>query len=439
MLKKGDILMKEILNEKIIPAIMAFVSLKGVVALKDGILYTMPLTIIGSVFLLLANFPIPAVVEWLASMNVIDSLNQAYGATFNIIAMVAVIGIAYRYVKNEGFDGMGAGIIALVTFILTTDSHVVTAGGEVVSNVINKNWTAGQGMISAIIIGLVVGWVYSWFMRNDIRIKLPAGVPEGVSNAFASLIPGFVIVLGATILYGVLKIAFDTTFIEAIYSFIQTPLQGVTDSLFGVIVMGFTIPFLWFFGVHGATIVSGIMGSVLTANSLANQAILDQGLALTIENGGRIVTQQFLDQFMTVTGSGITIGIVIFLIFFAKSQQSKQLGKLAGVPGLFNINEPILFGTPVVMNPFLMVPFIGMPILSGVILYFSIATGLVPMFSGVIVPWTTPPIISGFLVGGWKMALLQAGILVLSFFVYYPFIRKIDRMNVEMEKAGSQE
>ena len=427
--------MQEFFSNKVIPAIMKFVSLKGVVALKDGLLYTMPLTIVGSVFLLLANFPIQAVVNWLDSMGWIDPLNQAYGATFNIIALIGVIGIAYKYVKNEGYEALNAGVLAAVTFILTTDSFVVTESGEIVSNVINKTWTAGQGMISAIIIGLLVGWIYSWFMKNDIRIKMPAGVPEGVANSFTALIPGFVIVTGATLIYSFFKFVLDTTFIEAVYAFIQTPLQGLTDSLGGVIVMTLMIPFLWFFGIHGSTIVGGIIGSVLTANSLANQAILDSGMALTIENGGRIVTQQFLDQFINVTGAGMTIGLVIYMIFFAKSAQCKELGRLGGVPGLFNINEPILFGTPIVMNPFLAIPFIAMPVISGLILYFSIAVGLVPMFGGVMVPWTTPPIVSGFLVGGWKMAVLQTFILALSFFVYLPFIRKIDKMNLEAEKG----
>lgn len=427
--------MQEFFSNKVIPAIMKFVSLKGVVALKDGLLYTMPLTIVGSVFLLLANFPVQAVVNWFDSMGWIDPLNQAYGATFNIIALIGVIGIAYKYVKNEGYEALNAGVLAAVTFILTTDSFVVTESGEIVSNVINKTWTAGQGMISAIIIGLLVGWIYSWFMKNDIRIKMPAGVPEGVANSFTALIPGFVIVTGATLIYSFFKFVLDTTFIEAVYAFIQTPLQGLTDSLGGVIVMTLMIPFLWFFGIHGSTIVGGIIGSVLTANSLANQAILDSGMALTIENGGRIVTQQFLDQFINVTGAGMTIGLVIYMIFFAKSAQCKELGRLGGVPGLFNINEPILFGTPIVMNPFLAIPFIAMPVISGLILYFSIAVGLVPMFGGVMVPWTTPPIVSGFLVGGWKMAVLQTFILALSFFVYLPFIRKIDKMNLQAEKG----
>ena len=428
--------MQEFFSNKVVPVIMKFVSLKGVVALKDGLLYTMPLTIVGSVFLLLANFPVQAVVDWLNAMGWIDPLNQAYGATFNIVALIGVMGIAYEYVKNEGYRALNAGVLGVVVFLITTNSFVVAESGEVVSNVIDKTWTAGQGMITAIVIGLIVGWVYSWFMKHDIRIKMPAGVPEGVANSFTALIPAFVVITGATLVYSFFKFVLDTTFIEAVYSFIQTPLQGLTDSLGGVIVMGLIGPFLWWFGVHGSTIVSGIMGSLLQANALANQAIIDSGLELTIENGGRIVTGQFLDQFMTVTGAGITIGLVMYMIFFAKSKQCKELGKLGGIPGIFNINEPILFGTPIVMNPFLALPFIGMSVLSGIITYFCMSVGLVPLFTGIAVPWTTPPVISGFIVGGWRTALLQAAILVLSFFVYLPFIRKIDKMNFEAEKAG---
>lgn len=428
--------MQEFFGNKVVPAIMKFVSLKGVVALKDGLLYTMPLSIVGSVFLLLANFPVQAVVDWLSSMGWMDPLNQAYGATFNISALVAVVGIAYEYVKKEGYQALNAGVLGFVVFLITTNSFVVSESGEIVSNVIDKTWTAGQGMITAILIGLIVGWVYSWFMKHDIRIKMPAGVPEGVANSFTALIPALAIITGATLVYSFFKFVLDTTFIEAVYTVIQTPLQGMTDSLGGVIMMTFLTPFLWWFGVHGSTIVGGIMGPLLGANALANQAILDSGMALTIENGGRIVTGQFIDQFITVTGSGLTIGLVTYMIFFAKSKQCKELGKLGGVPGIFNINEPILFGTPIVMNPFLALPFIGMPVLSGIITYFALATGLVPLFSAITVPWTTPPIISGFIIGGWRAALLQAVILVLSFFAYLPFIRKIDKMNFEAEKAG---
>lgn len=132
----------------------------------------------------------------------------------------------------------------------------------------------------------------------------------------------------------------------------------------------------------------------------------------------------------------MTIGLVTAMLIFSKSAQCKQLGKLAILPAVFNINEPITFGTPIVMNPFMALPFIITPMLSGLILYFAIATGIVPPFGGVMVPWTTPPIISGLLVGGVRTAILQFLVLVMSFFIYLPFFKKLDAMNYKNEQAA---
>ena len=212
----------------------------------------------------------------------------------------------------------------------------------------------------------------------------------------------------------------------------------MTDSLGGALLMCFAGPFLWIFGVHGSTVVGGIMSGLLQANSLANQAILDSGLELTVANGGHIVTQQFYDQYINVTGAGITIGLVIYLVLFAKSKQLKTLGKVEAVPALFGINEPILFGIPIVMNPMIAVPFVAMPLISCVIQYFALYFGICPLYGATQVPWTCPPIISGFLVGGWRSALLQVVIFLISFFVYLPFIRRIDKMNLAQEQQMSE-
>lgn len=430
--------MKGFFSEKVIPKIIRFINTKGVQSIKNGMVYSMPLLIIGSIFLIFANFPIQAVVDWLEAAGIKDVLDQAYGATFNISAMIAVIGISYNYVKLEGQEPLSGAIVSLAVFLLLMPSTITTESGEVVSGIINKTWTAGQGMIGAIIIGLIVPTVYCWFLKKNIRIKMPAGVPDGVTNSFAALIPAMAIITGATVIHGICYLGFDTTLMEIIYKMIQMPLQGLTDSLGGAIVMCFAGPFLWLFGVHGSTVVGGVMTGLLTANSLENQAILDSGLELTLENGGHIVTQQFYDQFINVTGAGITIGLVMFLVFFAKSKQLKTLGRMEIVPALFGINEPILFGIPIVMNPLLAVPFVAMPIISCVVQYFALYTGLCPLYGATQVPWTCPPIISGFLVGGWRSALLQLVIFIISFFVYLPFIRRIDKANVLQEQSAGE-
>lgn len=425
--------MKDKLIKKFVDRMMAFVNTKGVTAIKDGIVFSMPLLIVGSIFLILANLPIPALATMLETSGITPVLNQAIGATFNTSAIVTVIGIAYTYAKLEKQEPLGAGVIALAVFLLIQPSSLISKNGDVVGNIILKDWTSGKGMIGAIIVGLIVGASYSWFLKKNIKIKMPDGVPTGVANAFSALIPATVIITAATIFVGLVEQLFKVTTIEVIYNLIQTPMQGLTDSLFGAVLMCFLIPFLWMFGVHGSTVVGGIMSGLLQANALENQAILDKGLELNLANGGHIVTVQFLDQFINVTGAGITIGLVVYMLAFAKSKQLKFLGRLEMVPAIFNINEPVLFGLPIVMNPVLATPFILTPILSCIIQYSAIYFGLTPMYGAVQVPWTCPPIISGFIIGGWKTALLQTLILVMSFFVYYPFIKQMDKQALQAE------
>lgn len=177
-------------------------------------------------------------------------------------------------------------------------------------------------MVLSIIVGLLVGWIYTGFMRRNITIKMPEQVPENVAASFTSLVPAGAIIALAGVVHGITTIGFNTTFIELVYKWIQTPLQHVTDGPVGVFVIAFMPVFIWWFGVHGATIIGGIMGPLLQANSADNAALYKAG-HLSLSNGAHIVTQSFMDQYLTVTGSGLTIGLVIFLLVSAKSVQVK--------------------------------------------------------------------------------------------------------------------
>ncbi|KGO26314.1 hypothetical protein Q757_08090, partial [Oenococcus alcoholitolerans] len=263
-------------------------------------------------------------------------------------------------------------------------------------------------------------------LRHKITIKLPDQVPPAVAGSFTSLIPAFVIVLFWLLIYIFFDLTSHSTLTQWIYRVIQTPLQGMTDSFPGVLASAFLVPFLWFFGVHGSVIVSGILSPILQANALSNAAIFKAHGVVTAANGGHIFIQPLFDQFGTVTGAGMTIGVVVYMTFFARSTQMRELGKLSIVPGFFNINEPTLFGLPIVLNPLLAIPFIITPILSMTSTYFLIKIGILPYLTGVMVPWTTPPIISGFLIGGWQIAVWQFIVLFISFFIYWPFVKKYD-------------
>lgn len=455
-------------NSKILPPIMKFVNTKAIVALQNGMIYTLPFIIVGSIFLILSNIPIPAVANAINASGWGAIFNQAYTTTFNVMALWGSIGIAYIYIKNEGYEPLAGGLTACASFLmlqtLAIDSPLkaaLTSGinngqmsGKVVAEnidklphalqtfleapvtgVININWLGGDGMITAIIVGLIVGWAYSAMMKAGWTIKLPKQVPPAVSNQFTAMIPAGVILTVTMLIFGAFNNFAHTDFLKWVYSTIQSPLQGVSDSFGGAVVIAFLVPFFWFFGVHGGLIVGSIAGSLLQANSFDNAQLYKAG-KLTIANGAHVVTNEFYNNFINLTGSGITIGLVIFILIAAKSAQMKSLGKLELVPGIFNINEPFLFGMPIVMNPFLAIPFFLTPIVVAISTYCVIRFGIVPPLNGIAAPWTTPAVISGFLIGGWKMAIWQACTLVISTLIYWPFAKKYDNILLKREQAN---
>lgn len=426
--------MEKFINEKVVVYISKFTNTKVIKALKDGMMFSLPFLMIGSLFLLIANLPIKSLNTLVAECGLADICSQVYSSTFSLMALFTVVGITYSYLKNDKIStAVNGALTGLAAFVLLTPSSKVLENGEAVTGVISKDWTAGQGMICAILIGFLVGYIYSLCIRKDIRVKMPEGVPPGVADSFSSLLPTGIITIICAIIYAVCHFVFKTTFAELIYSAIQIPLQGVTDSFAGVVIMTVMMSLLWWTGVHGGSICGGILSPILQANMAANQKILDSGVALTVQNGGHIFTQQFWDNFLCMSGAGIVIGLVIYITFFAKSESLRSLGKLSIVPNIFNINEPIIFGTPIVLNIYLLVPFVLVPLIIGISSYLLMYFGILTLFSGVMVPWTTPPIISGFLIGGWKVALWQLVMIIISFVVYFPFIKKIDTLSSKNE------
>ena len=428
-------------TDKIIAVTMKFVNMKGIIALKDGMLSILPLTVAGSIFLVIGQIPSDDINNAIASVfgnNWTEPFMQVHAGTFAIMGLIACFAIGYAYAKNEGYEPLPAGVLSVATFFITLRSHIFIESGEQINDAIGKVWFGGQGIVGAIIIGLTVGFIYSLLIRKKVVIKMPESVPEGVSNQFTALVPAVIIFLLAMVVYILFQQTTGGTFIEWIYDAIQLPLQGLTDSLPGVIGIAFFISFLWWFGVHGQSIVNGVVTSLLTANAISNSDILRTTGELVVGDGAHIVTQQFLDSFLVLSGSGITFGLVVAMLFAAKSKQYKALGKVAAFPAIFNINEPVTFGFPIVMNPLMFIPFMLVPVLAALLVYGSIALGLVQPFSGVILPWSTPLIISGLLVAGWKGALLQIAILMISVLVYYPFFKKQDSIALAQEQEKEE-
>lgn len=426
--------------EKFLELMVQFAEIKAIVALKDGFILTLPLTLVGSIFLLIANLPIAGYAEFMAGLFGADwaaSLKQVSGATFDILAIISVLGISYKFAQAEKCDPITCSLLSLAAFLIITKASVTTKGGELVTGVIPKNWVGGDGVITAILVSLAVSYIFCYFIKNNIGIKMPAGVPDGVSRAFAALVPGFVIFTLAAVVFVICDKVAGMTFTEIIFKGLQTPMQNLSDTLVGGIVLSFIMCILFWAGIHGPNIVSGVMNPILTANAIENQRLLDSGIALLAGENAKIVTVQFTDVFIKLGGCGITLGFIIAMLIAAKSVQFKQMSKLSLVPGLFNINEPIIFGLPIVFNPYFIVPFIGVPILGVIITYVSIAIGFMMPFSAVQVPWTTPPLISGFLLGGWQGVVVQLVVIAASTLGYLPFMKIQDKIFVKEEQEES--
>lgn len=433
---------KQELFDKFIEFMGRFAEIRAVAALRDGFIMTTPFTICGSVFLLLANLPIPGYGAFMAGLFGPDwtaPLNAVSGATFSILAFISVLAITYKYVEAEGGDAIMASILALSTFLIVLPPTIVSKGGETVTDVIPKAWAGSNGVITAILVSFIVAWTVCYCEKNHIGIKMPDAVPSGVAKAFEALTPGMILFTGGAVIYGLCHYIGATTFPELIFKIIQTPLQGLSDTLIGGSVIAALQSILFWAGIHGPNVVGGVVNPILIANSLDNQHIIDMGMQLAGNPDAKIITCQINDVFIKSGGCGLTFGLLIASWLSAKSTQMKSITKLATVPGLFNINEPVIFGLPIVFNPYLLVPFVLVPLLALIITYFSIALGFMSPFSAVQVPWTTPPIIAGLLLNGWQGAVVQIVIIAMSTAVYFPFVRAQDRAMLKEEQESAVE
>lgn len=414
------------IEEKMVPVVSKVATLRYMRALKSGFMVIMPLTIIASVFLLITDFPVPGYPEFMASIfgeNWGDFLSPAYRATFDIMGIMLAGTIAYKLAESDDMDPLPIMIISIVAYVIVTPKFVTAESGEVINKVLPMAWLGTKGVITAIIMSITSTEIYRAVVKKNLVIKLPDNVPPMVYKSFFSLVPGVVVVAFALIINGVF-LTMDKSIHEFIYDILQVPLQGLTASPAAITVVAALNGFLWWFGIH-PTVVNSIVNPLLNANSVENLELFKQG-TLTLENAN-IGTIQMIDQFATIGGAGMTIGLVISMLVVAKSQRMKMLSKLGTVPALFNINEPIVFGLPIIMNPLMLIPLTLAPVVSVLIAYGATMVGFMSPFNGVIAPWPTPPIFSGFLVSGWQGAVVQIVAIAAAFAIYYPFVLALDK------------
>ena len=414
------------IEEKMVPVVSKFASLRYMRALKSGFMVIMPLTIIASVFLLITDFPITGYPEFMAKIfgPEWDSfLSPAYRATFDMMGILLAGTIAYKLAESDEVDPLPVMIISIVAYVIVTPKFVTAESGEVINKVLPMAWLGTKGVITAIIMSITSTEIYRFIVKKNLVIKLPENVPPMVYKSFFSLVPGVIVVAFALLVNGIF-LTMGKSMHEFIYDILQVPLQGLTASPIAITIVAGLNGFLWWFGIH-PTVVNSIVNPLLNANSVENLELFKQG-ALTLENAN-IGTIQMIDQFATIGGAGMTIGLVLAMLVVAKSQRMKMLSKLSTVPAVFNINEPIVFGLPIIMNPLMLIPLTLAPIVSVLIAYGAIVIGFMNPFNGVVEPWPTPPIFSGFLVSGWQGAVVQVVAIIAAFAIYYPFVLALDK------------
>lgn len=392
-------------------------------AIRDGIISTMPLIIVGSFFMMIAFPPIPAL-DALVKPYVAKILIP-YRLTLGLMSLYAAYGIGYSLSKSYKLDGISGGVLSMAAFLLT----MIPLNVEKTGWVLPMGNLGGAGMFVAIIMSIFAVEVLRFLQQRNITVKMPEGVPDSVARSFEALIPAAVIMV---VIWVVRILAnFDIqTFIMNLFK----PLVTAGNTLPGVLVPILLITLLWATGIHGVSVVGSIARPIWLTLLDANIAAQAAGAAVL----PNIAPEPFFQWFVWIGGSGTTISLVL-LMLISKSKYLKSLGRASLLPGICNINEPIVFGAPIMLNPILAIPFIVGPLVTGIITWIAMAANIVSR-PYILPPWTLPAPIGAYLAtgGDWKAIILVLINIAITMLIYFPFF-KVYEKKLLAEETGKAE
>lgn len=406
-------------NNKIQVFVGKFTTQRHLVALRDAMSSVMPLIIIGSIFMLIAQFPYQPFTDFLNSIGLQEMLNKASDSTFGILGFAVTFTTAYNLAKQYNLNTVSAGLISISSFILLTP--IIT--GEAGIGFPTK-YLGSSGLFVGIFVAMISTEIFRWFVVRNIMIKMPDSVPPNVSKAFSSIIPGLAVTVFWLIALMIFK-AFGVNNVHDLIANIVGSVLGVLgNSLIGIVFVIFVQCFFWMFGIHGAQVTAPIIEPLLLQNSDLNRVAYQAGQELP-----NIITYEFLYNFVFTGGAGCLFALALLLFFKSKSKENKALGKMSLAPVSFQIAEPVLFGNPIIMNLKMVIPFILAPVTTAIITYFAMDLGFVPKPIGAVIPWTTPPVIAGYLATGGAIsgAIIQIITISINVLIYYPFFKMDDR------------
>ena len=354
-------------EEKITPPLTKVSEVKHLRAIRDGIISTMPLILIGCMFLVIYNLPITAWKEWITPRA--GTFLIPFRITVSLMALYASYGMGYALSKSYKLDGVTGGVLTMAAFILMNVPKTVldAATGDELGWALPMEYLGGSGMFVAIICMIISIEILRFCKEKNLTIKMPEQVPPSVARSFEALIPGAIII----VLVWIVRVVIGFDINELLMQLFAPIINIAGSSLIGLLVPVVLMCLLWTTGISGDSVIGSIVRPIWLVLMDQNMAAVAAGQAA--ENIG---VEGFLD--------------------FSKSAYLKEVGKFSIIPGLFNISEPIMYGAPVAVNPILAIPFVVGPIITTTVTYFAMSFNLVAKVS-VMAPWTLPAPIKAFL------------------------------------------
>ncbi|GEK07653.1 PTS sugar transporter subunit IIC [Schleiferilactobacillus harbinensis] len=410
-------------------------------SLRDAFAVIMPLFILAGVGVLINNvvFPLIAKGQTLANLQVWGNLIS--NGTLNIAGLALAPTIGYVLARNKGYDNpISAAMIALSSLIVTMPITVqmIPTGAKRAVDITGALSFANlgtTGMFSGIIIGLLATTLFIKLAAvKHLQINMGDSIPPMVSRSFSSMIPAILTVSTFAVGAALLSVFGHTNLIAIITAVIQEPLRRFNTSLPGMLFIYSVGNFLFTLGIHQTVINGTLLDPLLLINMNKNMVAYNAHKSIPY-----ILTNTFRDTFGMIGGTGSTLCLLIAIFVFSKLKSSRDIASLAVAPGIFNINEPVIFGFPIVFNLPMMVPFVLQPVIGILIAYAATVLGWMNRVV-VLIPWTTPPFLSAFLAtgGDWRAVIVQLLIIVEGVFFYLPFLMVSDRVtkrNAELERA----
>ncbi|MEE4481550.1 PTS transporter subunit EIIC [Serratia ficaria] len=421
-----------------------FNSYRYIMAIKASFITLMPVIIVGAFSVLISNMVMDpknglasfAMFSFLADLKpIMSSINYA---TLSFLNIGAVFLIGIELGKINGSRSLFPGLLAVICFISVTPTTVelmVNNQMQLVKDVLAKQFSDTRSLFLGMFIAILSVEIYSKLETLDrLKIKMPESVPPNVSASFSALIPAIFTVVAIATFGFVFHRLTGIYLYDAVYQVVQQPLETVVQSLPGILILMFVAQLFWVIGIHGNQMVKPIREPLLLGAIMVNMTAFEQGKDIP-----NIITMPFWDVYMSIGGSGITLGLLFAVMIATKRKEMREIGKLSLGPSFFNINEPVIFGMPIMLNPILAIPFIITPLITGTIGYFATSIG----FAGkavVMVPWTTPPIINAWLstAGSMGAVITQLICIVVATLIYLPFVKVAARRAAQAEQPVIQ-